>query len=385
VTDFLLTDSTVSNAELDEKLERAVVQNMESEKLICCYLSSLRERRGYHDFGFSSIYDYATERFGFSPRKTRYLVSLGRKLQELPKLRDALRDGKIGWCKASLVASKASQEDEAMWLDTALSLSVRELEKRIKDGTDELASTIHFWMGSSQRVVWEDALELCRLVAGTELSPGEALEYIAGEFIATYAHLLRDGACEAEDAGEDEVSRSDAGAEGFDSEEPAFDERLHETMCPENPEELPTPLSVDYDAFTREIFERDSYQCTYPACTARARLHCHHIQFRSRGGGNVSSNGTTLCALHHRMLHGGVIGLRGRAPHELTWRLPKLMEHALARRSRNRLYVGELDVKLWPSEGGKRLPVCETATGSEIGGDATLNDGEEQTWSVTIK
>ena len=164
---------------------------MKAEELICCYLSTVRERRAYQDFGFGSIYDYAYERFGFSERKTRYLISLGRRLRDLPKLRAALKDNRIGWVKATRVASIATPDDESMWLDTALSMSVRDLEKRIKDGTDSVGSTIHFWVEETQRVTWENALEICRRVSGAQISPGEALELISGEFIATYAHLLQ--------------------------------------------------------------------------------------------------------------------------------------------------------------------------------------------------
>ena len=199
MAELFTTLSNLTNAKVDEKLENAVVLNMKTERLICCYLSAMRERGAYRDFGFSSIYDYADERFGFSSRKTRYLVFLGRRLDELPQLREALKEGKIGWCKARLVASRATAEDEVMWLDTALSLSVRELNRRIKDRTDDLASTIQFWMADTQRATWENALEICRRVAGTQLSPGEALELIAGEFLATYAHLLNDDDDEVED------------------------------------------------------------------------------------------------------------------------------------------------------------------------------------------
>ena len=169
--------SELSNAELDQELAQQVVQNDESEKLICIYLSAVRERRAFTEFGFNNVYDYAAERFGFSERKTRYLISLGRKLEELPKLREALKNQKIGWCKASRVASVASKENEAMWLDSALSLSVRDLERRIREGTDSVSSTLRVWLTSEQRVNWENALEICRRVAGATISVGEALEY----------------------------------------------------------------------------------------------------------------------------------------------------------------------------------------------------------------
>jgi hypothetical protein len=59
-----------------------------------------------------------------------------------------------------------------------------------------------------------------------------------------------------------------------------------------------------------------------PACSARRNLHSHHIRFRSAGGADKSWNRTTLCAFHHeRGVHAGMIGIRGRAPEQLTYEL----------------------------------------------------------------
>jgi hypothetical protein len=102
----------LSVAELDEKLEEAVKEHERSERLICDYLLEMRKRRGYEKFGFSDIYYYAEARFGFSVRKTRYLLGLAQQ---------ALVQGRLGWTKARRIARFATAEDEAMWLDSALS------------------------------------------------------------------------------------------------------------------------------------------------------------------------------------------------------------------------------------------------------------------------
>ena len=73
----------------------------------------------------------------------------------------------------------------------------------------------------------------------------------------------------------------------------------------------------------REVFERDGWQCTVPACTARRNLHSHHIVYRSHQGSDDPSNLTTLCAWHHhRCVHRGTIRMRGRAPDDLAFNLP---------------------------------------------------------------
>jgi hypothetical protein len=72
-----------------------------------------------------------------------------------------------------------------------------------------------------------------------------------------------------------------------------------------------------------EIFERDRWRCTVPACSARRNLHAHHVVFRSHEGSDEAWNLTTLCAWHHqRGVHGGLIRIRGRAPDDLVFELP---------------------------------------------------------------
>ena len=71
-----------------------------------------------------------------------------------------------------------------------------------------------------------------------------------------------------------------------------------------------------------EIFERDRWWCTAPACSARRNLHRHHIVYRSHEGPDEAWNLTTLCAWHHqRGVHGTGLKIRGRAPDDLVFEL----------------------------------------------------------------
>jgi len=323
----------LSVAELDERLEQAVQENEQTERLICEYLLAMRERRGYEKFGFSDIYYYAEGRFGFSARKTRYLLHLGQQLRRLPRIREALAQGRLGWTKASRIARVATTEDEAMWLDSALSLSVRELDRKINEGRDAMGVKIRAWLTKDQAAVWENALEVCRRMTGEDLEVGRCLELIAGEFLATYAYL-------AYRKEENECCEDTSLAEEQDAEDPPSDEEAGAAelqVCPDN-DDLPFPTVIaDYGKTWRYVLERDAYRCQYPDCGARDQLHVHHIRFRSRSGkksqawSNSPQNLVTVCVFHHRMIHAGTIGVEGQAPSELTWRRPTLMENALRR------------------------------------------------------
>ena len=180
--------TNLSIEELDLNLERIVRVHEGSERLICEYLVAMRDRRGYEKFGFVDIYYYAEERFGFSPCKTRYLLHLGQKLRDLPQLRKALEEGRLGWTKASRIARVATSKDEAMWLDSALSLSVRELDRKIEGQRDAAGVKVRAWLTQDQAAVFDHAVEICRRVAGEDLDIGRCLEFMSAEFIATYAH-----------------------------------------------------------------------------------------------------------------------------------------------------------------------------------------------------
>ena len=323
----------LSIAELDQRLELAIHENERSERLICDYLLAMGERRGYEKFGFSDIYYYAEARFGFSPRKTRYLLHLAQRLQRLPRIKEALAQGRLGWSKASRVARVATSEDEAMWLDSALSLSVRELDRKINEQRDAVGVKIRAWLTQDQAAVWENALEVCRRMTGEDLDVGRCLELMAGEFLATYAYLAYRK--EENECCEDTIAKEKQQAEDAPSDEEAATVELQ--VCPDN-DDLPSPTTTaEYGKTWRDVLERDDYRCQYADCGARSELHVHHIRFRSCSGkkgrarSNSPENLVTLCVFHHRMIHAGTIGVKGKAPSELTWRRPALMESLLGR------------------------------------------------------
>lgn len=61
------------------------------------------------------------------------------------------------------------------------------------------------------------------------------------------------------------------------------------------------------------VLHRDGYVCqSGQKIRHDARLHVHHIQFRSQGGSDAPSNLTTLCETCHTNLHAGVFAFKAR-------------------------------------------------------------------------
>lgn len=60
----------------------------------------------------------------------------------------------------------------------------------------------------------------------------------------------------------------------------------------------------------RALRLRDSGSCRYPGCTARRRLHAHHIRHWANRGPTALSNLISLCPAHHWAVHEGGHRLR---------------------------------------------------------------------------
>ena len=361
----------LTDEEVDLKLEEAVIQSEKAEMLVCCYLAEVRERRLFVDFGYANISDYTFARFGFKERKTHYLVRLGKRIKHLPKLREAMANGKIGWCKASRLADFVLPENEVMWLESALSSSVQQLEQRIKDGTDTLATILHFPLSADMRILWEDTLEIFRRRAGAEISPLAVFEYLLAEKVAEWGHYLApDKTPETPEVEtpEPETLKDDATApEEDDAPEAALPAESETETGPVFPwaEKIDTDQVLqpslfesaaaaeadyeddpEYKRMRDLVLERDGWKCTVPFCSARSQLTVHHIQYRSRGVCHSPWNLTTVCTFHHALIHKTGLGVKGRAPNDLVWTFPKLMQAVLdRRRDRPSIWLGELDVR----------------------------------------
>ncbi len=222
------------------------------------------------------------------------------------------------------IAAVAKPEDQDIWLKRARTMSVRVLDNFIRDQPIE-GTTLRVFLTEGQFAVWELAMELCRKAAGVELSPARCLEYMAAEFIGTWGQLQDDNDDDDASGGSEETLETSGG-----EETPAA---VPELVAEANAD----PGELSEQETYRLVYERDGYSCCYPGCTARAELHPHHIELRSRFGKkgrrqrDDPSNIVTVCEFHHSLRHDELIGIKGKAPFQLRWEAPALMKQALLR------------------------------------------------------
>lgn len=225
----------------------------------------------WRDMKFADLNQYATERLGMSGTATRQRAWLERRMWELPPIRKAVREGRIGYEQARLVARCQDREYVEAWIEQAEKMTCIELKRAVEaDEERQMCARGKLQLVLPERVrdLFRDA---CRAVCAGEkrfVPTAEAFVLMSEHFIATWKEVLKERNTQA-----------------------------------------------------KRVRDRDKGWCTVPGCSRQAG-HAHHIRFRSQGGGNEDANQASTCISHHlHGIHKGYVRVRGRAPDGLEWEL----------------------------------------------------------------
>ena len=94
-------------------------------------LAEMAEGRRFVELGYSSLVNYAEQGLELTPRTTRELLSLARRLPGLPVLSASLESGELDWTKAREIVRVATPDTETAWVGRAASVTSRVLEAEI--------------------------------------------------------------------------------------------------------------------------------------------------------------------------------------------------------------------------------------------------------------
>ncbi len=119
-------------AEVDAALRDALTVLDRARECAVLWFGEVVRRELYRDLGYASAHQYASEALGFSRNRTNQFLRLASELERLPKLREAVADGTVGWTKAQQVARVATPRSEAAWVAKAQEASREELAREIK-------------------------------------------------------------------------------------------------------------------------------------------------------------------------------------------------------------------------------------------------------------
>lgn len=282
--------------ELDLRMRRVLSAMQRIDWQIGRLLHIMTSLRLHRVLGFSKADQYAEERLGISARKARALMSLDRRASTAYEVGEAYRSGVLSWLRALTILAVAGDRTAAAWAARASQVTVRRLAAEVewamevRDGSPSQADVPPPPLGSKLEI---PERQMC--APGTQEKIDSEVAFVAP---ASVAGLFRGVvACATRP-----YEPSWKGLERL---------LLHVRKEWEAEPQHPDP-----------IFRRDGWRCTVPACTSRRNLHDHHLQFRSRGGGNSQANRTPVCASHHlRGIHASRVRARGEAPHAIVWEL----------------------------------------------------------------
>ena len=201
-------------AAIESELRQACRAEAAGRRALATVARELLRRRVYRRLGFARLGDYAGERLGISARALEIAARVATRLDELPAIAAAFRDGELTWTQVRVLCNVAGPADEASWLDRARGGTVDDLEALIAawraagaaaerdagaaagsgidvdpDPTDDLidgepAVTLRIGCPARVRLLWRRTLELAERVAGARLAAWQAAEIIAAEGIA---------------------------------------------------------------------------------------------------------------------------------------------------------------------------------------------------------
>ena len=198
-------------------------------------------------------------------------VWLERRLHDLPELRRAMRDGRVSYEKARLVAGVAGARDVGTWIAIAERCTCVELRRRVEAGEDaQMCARERVSILVPRRIagLFDEACGAVMRLEGHWMAPGECLGRMCEHFVEAWEGIR---------------------------------------------ERRTSPQ--------RRALERDGGFCQVPGCS-RAAVHAHHVVWRSRGGTDEPENLVSLCAAHHlHGVHAGYVRVSGQAPDRLTWEL----------------------------------------------------------------
>jgi len=309
--------------EIDARL-REIVSELGRRDLEIGSLGRRVDERGvWRALGYVSFDHYCRERVGLSPASMAGRVALARRVGGLPEIAVALKDGVIGYEAAAAIGRVAGRATVEAWIERATRRTVKGLREEI-EAVEMVARAEGMTMWTTEppdaatmesvRAIERAVIGLVVGEEGGQMSGGERGAERDGQ--EPVAPPVAPGRTTLRLSMSESTGRFWRALEalhaGFD-EGGSFVAFLVKAVMRSWVWAMPTN-----DVY-RDVYVRDRWRCASPVCRSR-NLTPHHIQMRSRGGGEERSNLLSLCdKCHLDLVHGGRLEVSGEAPGGLVW------------------------------------------------------------------
>ncbi len=269
---------------IHDRAKRIAADYLKSEFDLIEMLDQVEESQLFKKLSCSSLFQYATELLSLSESVAYSLITIMRKSREIPELK------KIAISKASRIVSVINSGNATEWIEFADSHSKREIEREIARRFPEKARH-----------------EKLKPISG---ETSELVLPVEAGFLTKLNRVLDLEAQRNSKSG----TRAQALEAALDNylfhRDPVQKANRAKSRKPKPQKNTkPRPGRVPLTAAERHlVFNRDQGRCTHKdetgkACGRSRWIEIHHIRPIEHGGSNDADNLTTLCSLHHDLVH----------------------------------------------------------------------------------
>jgi len=258
----------------------------ETEGQLLSVLVELVRKRGFTFLGYPDCFTYCLKALKLSEAQASYFSRVSRKSLEVPALQAAITQGKLSLSQARRIEPVITRCNSGDWIEKAATLPQRELERKVAEANPRAHVVERIRPvaldRSEMKVAISTALETklgrVRDVLSTKRRRPVSLEEALEAMTETYLDR------------EDPVRRAARARASSGNAKPAITRRIP---------------ARDVHA----VNLRDEGRCAHllpdgTRCGSARWTELHHLEPWGQGGKHSPDNLLTLCAGHHRALHG---------------------------------------------------------------------------------
>jgi hypothetical protein len=267
------------------------------------------------------------EGLGLARGKGGDLLRIGRKLPELPVLREAMADERVAWTAAREVVKVATPETEARWVELAELWSGRELRGAVlqaevgdeapdvRKPAPNLPIVFRFEVSAEVAERVAKAIAVVRMAAPVLSESGPEKKVPTERFqqvirvcpTCDSAHLAGTASGDPVVASEEIRAMANCDSQVVDLGPGAYG-LMNKTVT----------VTVK-----RQVLDRDNYRCSIPGCSNRWHIDLHHVRPQKDGGPHAVANLTTVCSCCHGWIHRGYLHIEsdGNGAFSFDWTL----------------------------------------------------------------
>lgn len=304
----------VHEALLDIARRRAGLDREELELLLAA-----NRVNAWKQIGYGSMVEYADRVLGIDGHTLAERLRTAEKLETLPRMSEALRDGKASFSAVRELTRIATPETEGEWLEYAHGKTVRQVEQRVavanvgdrpSDAThpDLRKRVLRFELDPETWALVVDALDRER----REIGAGAKQEQALLSLIQRSRAPAEDGVAPFQVAYTicESCSRTWVDTTRGSIEVPAQAGEC--AACDSNV--LPTSVNgakkaaqTIPPAVRKAVIARARGRCEIPGCRQAMWKEIHHIELRSEGGTHDPMKLVVACKRHHEQAHAGLL------------------------------------------------------------------------------